>query len=79
MPENGGETPVCAGETSWITSNDTGLKSAYNNSVELEYKFEEKTQKMLERVQRMKKTLFKRSKSDKSAHWRCSGKKGHSG
>jgi len=31
--------------------NDTGLKSAYNNSVELEYKFEEKTQKMLERVQ----------------------------
>ena len=31
--------------------NDTGLKSAYSNSVELEDKFEEKTQKMLERIQ----------------------------
>ncbi|HEX7628650.1 MAG TPA: DUF5667 domain-containing protein [Candidatus Methanoperedens sp.] len=30
---------------------NTGLKSAYNDSVELEDKFEEKTQKMLERVQ----------------------------
>lgn len=31
--------------------NNTGLKSAYNNSVELEDKFEEKTRRKLERVQ----------------------------
>ncbi len=31
--------------------NNTGLKSAYNNSVELEDKFEEKTRRKLERIQ----------------------------